>query len=186
MSKNIVVLGSQWGDEGKGKVVDMLTPKVAAVVRFQGGHNAVHTLVINGEVTKLKLIPSGIMHDGVISIIGNGVVLSPQALCEEMASLEHRGIPVSKRLKVSSQCPLILPVHQALDLAREAARGKAAIGTAGRGIGPAYEDKVARRAIKVSDLFDAVRFAGKVRELMDYHNFMLEHFYKVQPLSVDK
>ena len=185
MGKYFVVLGSQWGDEGKGKVVDLITSKFDAVVRFQGGHNAGHTLVIDGEVTKLQLIPSGILHDGILSIIGNGVVVSLQALCEEMVMLKNRGVPVEKRLKISPQCPLILPVHQHIDVARETARGNAAIGTTGRGIGPAYEDKITRRAIKVSDLFDPVRFAHKVRSLMDHHNFMLEHYYKTSPINVD-
>jgi len=185
MAKNVVVLGSQWGDEGKGKIVDMLAPKVSAVVRFQGGHNAGHTLVINGEVTKLRLIPSGILHEGITCVIGNGVVLSPAALCEEMAELESRGVAVAERLRISPQCPLILPVHIALDQAREAARGDNKIGTTGRGIGPAYEDKVARRAVKVSDLFDRERFSRKVHEIMKHHNFMLEHYYKQAPIDTD-
>lgn len=186
MGKNIIVLGAQWGDEGKGKIVDMLTPHVAAVVRFQGGNNAGHTLVINGEVTKLQLIPSGILHDGIISIIGNGVVLSPEALCKEMAMLETRGIPVKQRLKISLNCPLILPVHIALDQAREKALGKAAIGTTGRGIGPAYEDKVARRAVRVGDLLQPEVFTEKVKSLMQYHNFVLSHYFKVEELDVKK
>lgn len=186
VGKHVVVLGSQWGDEGKGKIVDLITPKFDAVVRFQGGHNAGHTLVIDGTVTKLQLIPSGILHKGIVSIIGNGVVLSPQALCEEMALLTHRHIPVAEQLRISSQCPLILPVHQKIDIVRESAKGDAAIGTTGRGIGPAYEDKVARRALKVSDLVDPTHFAHKVRELMDYHNFLLEHYYKVEPINVDE
>jgi len=185
MSKAIVVLGSQLGDEGKGKIVDMLTPMADAVVRFQGGHNAGHTLVVNGEVTKLKLIPSGILHENVVNIIGNGVVLSPDALCEEMDMLKARGIAVASRLRISPQCPLILPVHVALDQARESARGQNAIGTTGRGIGPAYEDKVARRAVKVSDLQHPQRFTDKVREIMAYHNFVLQQFYKVSAIDVD-
>ncbi|MDO8953642.1 MAG: adenylosuccinate synthase [Gammaproteobacteria bacterium] len=185
MGKNIVVLGGQWGDEGKGKIVDMLTPHVSAVVRFQGGHNAGHTLVINGEVTKLQLIPSGILHDGIISIIGNGVVLSPEALCKEMAMLEQRGIPVKSRLKISLNCPLILPVHVALDQAREKALGDMAIGTTGRGIGPAYEDKVARRAVRVGDLLHPEVFAEKVRALMKYHNFVLQNYFHTDVIDVE-
>src|SRR5210317_53890 len=145
MGKNVVVIGTQWGDEGKGKVVDLLTDKAAAVVRFQGGHNAGHTLVIDGETTVLHLIPSGILRENVMCLIGNGVVLSPSALFEEMGVLEARGVPASERLKISEACPLILPYHIALDQAREVARGKTAIGTTGRGIGPTYEDKVSRR-----------------------------------------
>ena len=185
MSKAIVVLGSQWGDEGKGKAVDMLTPMAHAVVRFQGGHNAGHTLVVNGEVTKLKLIPSGILHENVVSIISNGVVLSPEALCEEMDMLKERGVAVESRLRISPQCPLILPIHVALDQARESARGQNAIGTTGRGIGPAYEDKVARRAVKVSDLQHPQRLTDKVREIMAYHNFVLQQFYQVSAIDVD-
>ncbi|MES2663828.1 MAG: adenylosuccinate synthetase, partial [Pseudomonadota bacterium] len=153
MSKNVVVLGSQWGDEGKGKIVDWLTEYATRVVRFQGGHNAGHTLVIHGEKTVLHLIPSGILREGVVSCIGNGVVISPQALREEMEKLESKGVPVSKRLLVSRSCALILESHVALDQAREKARGSMAIGTTGRGIGPAYEDKVARRGLRVVDLF---------------------------------
>ncbi|MDF2940500.1 MAG: purA [Gammaproteobacteria bacterium] len=186
MGKNIVVLGGQWGDEGKGKIVDMLTPQVSAVVRFQGGNNAGHTLVINGEVTKLQLIPSGILHDGIISIIANGVVLSPAALCNEMKMLEQKGIPVKQRLKISLNCPLILPVHIALDQARESALGDNAIGTTKRGIGPAYEDKVARRALRVGDLLHPEGFAEKLRNIMQYHNFMLQNYYKIEALDVDK
>ena len=148
MAKNIVVIGSQWGDEGKGKLVDLLTDNVSAVVRFQGGHNAGHTLVIDGKKTVLHLIPSGILREHVECLIGNGVVLSPEALLREMSELEGNGIPVRKRLKISAACPLILPYHIALDQARERRRGKAAIGTTGRGIGPAYEDKVARRGLR--------------------------------------
>ena len=154
MGKNVVVLGTQWGDEGKGKVVDLLTEDVAAVVRFQGGHNAGHTLVIDGKKTVLHLIPSGILRDGVQCIIGNGVVLSPEALKKEVDELSQQGIPAVERLKVSAACPLILPYHIAMDQAREAARGEKKIGTTGRGIGPAYEDKVARRAIRVGDILD--------------------------------
>ncbi|WP_018411003.1 adenylosuccinate synthase [Methyloversatilis thermotolerans] len=174
MAKNVVVIGSQWGDEGKGKVVDWLTDHAQGVVRFQGGHNAGHTLVIKGQKYALNLIPSGIMRDGVACYIGNGVVLSASHLLSEIAKLEAGGIEVRSRLKVSEACPLILPVHSAVDLAREAARGGAKIGTTGKGIGPAYEDKVARRALRVFDLFHPERFAEKLREVMDFHNFLLE------------
>jgi len=183
MGKKVVVIGSQWGDEGKGKVVDLLTERVQAVVRFQGGHNAGHTLVINGEKTILHLIPSGILRKGVVCLIGNGVVVSPSALIEEMDMLEQRGVPVGERLKISPACPLILSCHIALDKARELARGNAAIGTTGRGIGPAYEDKVARRGLRLGDLFYRERFAAKLGEVMDYHNFMLQHYYKTEPLD---
>lgn len=176
--RNVVVIGAQWGDEGKGKIVDLLTNRVAGVVRFQGGHNAGHTLVINGRKTILRLIPSGILHEGVTCFIGNGVVLSPKALLEEMAELKAAGIEVPKRLRISEACPLILPHHIALDKAREAAAGAAKIGTTGRGIGPAYEDKVARRAIRVQDLFARERFAAKLGEVLDYHNFVLRNYFK--------
>ena len=186
MSKNVVVIGAQWGDEGKGKIVDLLTDRVAGVVRFQGGHNAGHTLVINGRKTILRLIPSGILHDGVTCFIGNGVVLSPKALFEEIAELERGGIDVMKRLRISEACPLILPHHIALDQAREAAMGAAKIGTTGRGIGPAYEDKVARRAIRVQDLFARERFAAKLGEVLDYHNFVLRNYFKVAPVDFQR
>ena len=162
MGRNVVVIGTQWGDEGKGKIVDLLTDKAAAVARFQGGHNAGHTLVIGGKKTVLHLIPSGILRDGVSCLIGNGVVLSLEALIEEANELIDNGVPVYERLKVSPGCPLILPSHVALDVAREKARGSDAIGTTGRGIGPAYEDKVARRALRVADLFDHDSFATKL------------------------
>ncbi|HEY4367342.1 MAG TPA: adenylosuccinate synthase [Steroidobacteraceae bacterium] len=178
MNKNVVVIGAQWGDEGKGKIVDLLTDRVAGVVRFQGGHNAGHTLVIDGRKTVLRLIPSGILHDGVTCFIGNGVVLSPKALFEEMGELERAGIDVPKRLRISEACPLILPHHIALDQARETAMGEAKIGTTGRGIGPAYEDKVARRAIRVQDLFARERFAAKLGEVLDYHNFVLRNYFR--------
>ena len=181
--KALVVLGAQWGDEGKGKVIDYLTDDVDAVVRFQGGHNAGHTLIVNGEVTKLQLIPSGILHEGVRNFIGNGVVLSPEALCAEMSKLENRGVPVSERLQISYNCPLILPFHIVLDEVREQAKGVNAIGTTKRGIGPAYEDKVARRAVRVQDLLHPNQFATKLKELLEYHNFVLEHFFKVKPLN---
>lgn len=179
-----VVLGAQWGDEGKGKIVDMLASQYDAAVRFQGGHNAGHTLVIDGKSFKLQLIPSSILHD-MVSVIGNGVVLSLQALVKELEMLKAHDIPVEERLKISAQCPLILPVHQALDQAREAARGKSAIGTTGRGIGPAYEDKVSRRAVRLGEIMDLERFKLHMREVIDYHNFMLQHYYKAAPVSVD-
>ncbi len=183
MGKNVVVLGTQWGDEGKGKIVDLLTEQVGMVVRFQGGHNAGHTLVIDGEKTVLHLIPSGILREGVTCVIGNGVVLAPDALLREIRKLEEKGVPVRDRLILSGACPLILPYHQALDLAREAARGDAKIGTTGRGIGPAYEDKVARRGVRLIDLADPKAFAEKLREVMEYHNFMLTNYYKVEAVD---
>jgi adenylosuccinate synthase len=179
MSKNVVVIGAQWGDEGKGKIVDLLTDRVSGVVRFQGGHNAGHTLVVNGKKTVLRLLPSGTLHPGVTVFIGNGVVLSPQALLDEIAELEAAGVQVQNRLRVSEACPVILPYHVALDQAREAAKGAGKIGTTGRGIGPAYEDKVARRAIRVQDLFVRERFAAKLGEVLDYHNFVLKNYFKV-------
>ncbi|AIJ08557.1 MULTISPECIES: adenylosuccinate synthase [Edwardsiella] len=183
MGKNVVVLGTQWGDEGKGKVVDLLTERAKYVVRYQGGHNAGHTLVINGEKTVLHLIPSGILRENVVSIIANGVVLAPDALLREMTELEARGIPVRERLLLSEACPLILPYHVALDNAREKARGAKAIGTTGRGIGPAYEDKVARRGLRVGDLFDKASFAVKLKEIMEYHNFQLVNYYHVDAVD---
>ncbi|WP_348761020.1 adenylosuccinate synthase [uncultured Salinisphaera sp.] len=183
MGKRVIVIGSQWGDEGKGKIVDLLTDRTRHVVRFQGGHNAGHTLVIGGEKTVLHLIPSGILHDGVTCHIGNGVVLSPAALLEEMATLSERGVPVAERLRISPACPLILDSHVALDKAREAARGAAAIGTTGRGIGPAYEDKVARRAVRVGDLFKREMLAAKLGEALDYHNFVLKHYFQAEPVD---
>ncbi|EHA1126815.1 adenylosuccinate synthase [Vibrio navarrensis] len=186
MANNVVVLGTQWGDEGKGKIVDLLTEDAKYVVRYQGGHNAGHTLVIDGEKTVLHLIPSGILRNNVKCVIGNGVVLSPEALIKEMKPLEERGIPVRERLFISEACPLILQYHVALDQAREIARGKKAIGTTGRGIGPAYEDKVARRGLRVGDLFDMVSFAEKLKEVMEYHNFQLVNFYKAEPVSYDE
>lgn len=186
MGKNVVVIGTQWGDEGKGKIVDLLTDRAHAVVRFQGGHNAGHTLVIDGHKTVLHLIPSGILRENVMCLIGNGVVLSAEALFQEVDQLERNGVPVSQRLRVSDSCPLILPYHVALDVAREKARGKAAIGTTGRGIGPAYEDKVARRGLRVSDLFDSERFSEKLREVMDYHNFALTHYFKCEAVDYER
>ncbi|MDZ4297400.1 MAG: adenylosuccinate synthase [Moraxellaceae bacterium] len=184
MGKQVVVLGTQWGDEGKGKIVDLLTDNAQAVVRFQGGHNAGHTLVVAGEKTVLHLIPSGILRPGVQCLIGNGVVLAPDALLKEMAYLEGKGVPVRDRLRVSAACPLILACHVALDKAREAARGSAAIGTTGRGIGPAYEDKVARRGLRLGDLFRD-NLPQRLRELVEYHNFQLQHMYKVEPVNFD-
>jgi adenylosuccinate synthase len=183
MGKNVVVIGTQWGDEGKGKVVDLLTDRAAAVVRFQGGHNAGHTLVIDGETTVLHLIPSGILRENVMCLIGNGVVLSPAALFEELNMLEKAGVPARERLKISESCPLILPFHIALDQARELARGKKAIGTTGRGIGPAYEDKVSRRGLRLGELMDPAHFSERLREVMEYHNFSLEHYFKAAPVD---
>jgi len=180
MGKNVVVIGAQWGDEGKGKVVDLLTDRAQAVVRFQGGHNAGHTLVIGGQQTILHLVPAGVLREGVRCLIGNGVVLSPGALLEELGMLEQRGVPARERLGISESCPLILPYHVALDHARERARGSKAIGTTGRGIGPAYEDKVSRRGIRLGDLLDPGRFKERLREVMDYHNFTLEHYFKYE------
>ena len=186
MGKNVVVLGTQWGDEGKGKIVDLLTDQAAAVVRFQGGHNAGHTLVIDGEKTVLHLIPSGILRANVECLIGNGVVVAPDALMREITKLEEKGVPVRERLRISPSCTLILPYHVALDQAREASRSEGKIGTTGRGIGPAYEDKVARRGLRIGDLFNAERFAVKFREVLEQHNFMLEHFYIVEPVDYQK
>ncbi|RLA46925.1 MAG: adenylosuccinate synthase [Gammaproteobacteria bacterium] len=186
MGKNVVVLGTQWGDEGKGKIVDLLTDQAKVVVRFQGGHNAGHTLVIDGEKTVLHLIPSGILRNDVSCLIGNGVVLAPDALLKEMTELEKKGVPVRERLRISPACPLILPYHVALDQARELARGAAKIGTTGRGIGPAYEDKVARRGLRLGDLFDQQKFAERLREVLDYHNFMLTRYYSVDPCDYEE
>jgi adenylosuccinate synthase len=186
MGKNVVVIGTQWGDEGKGKIVDLLTDKAVAVARFQGGHNAGHTLVISGKKTVLHLIPSGILRDGVSCLIGNGVVLSLDALIEESNALIANGVPVYDRLKISPGCPLILPSHVALDLAREKARGALAIGTTGRGIGPAYEDKVARRALRVSDLFVREKFAARLGEVLDYHNFLLKNYFRTSPVDFNQ
>ena len=184
MAKNVVVIGTQWGDEGKGKIVDWLTDRAAGVVRFQGGHNAGHTLVIDNKKTVLHLIPSGILRDSVMCYIGNGVVLSPHALLEEIDILENAGISVSPRLRISEACPLILPYHVALDSARETAKGSAKIGTNGRGIGPAYEDKVARRAIRLQDLLCKERFEKKLEEILDYHNFVLQHYFHTTPIDL--
>lgn len=183
MAKNVVVLGTQWGDEGKGKIVDLLTQNAQAVVRYQGGHNAGHTLKVNGVKTILRLIPSGVLRPNVTCYIANGVVLCPSALLSEMNELEEKGVNVRERLLISMACPLILPCHVALDKAREEQKGAAAIGTTGRGIGPAYEDKIARRALKVSDLFDSQRLSDKLSELLDYHNFVLTEYFKKPPVD---
>src|ERR1043166_737045 len=179
-ARNVVVIGTQWGDEGKGKIVDWLTDRAQGVVRFQGGHNAGHTLVIGGKKTVLHLIPSGILREKVACYIGNGVVLAPDALLQEVTTLEAAGCEVGSPLKISEACPLILPYHAALDRAREAAKGGFQIGTTGRGIGPAYEDKVARRAIRMQDLFHRERFAAKLGEVLDYHNFVLKNYLSAE------
>jgi len=186
MGNNVVVIGTQWGDEGKGKVVDWLTENAQGVVRFQGGHNAGHTLVIGGKKQVLRLIPSGILRPKVTCYIGSGVVLSPDALLQEIDELERAGVAVRDRLRISSTCPLILPYHVALDRARELKRGDAKIGTTGRGIGPAYEDKVARRAVRVCDLFAPDQLRAKVREVLDFHNFVLVNYYGVPALDADR
>ncbi|SFV86702.1 Adenylosuccinate synthetase [hydrothermal vent metagenome] len=185
MSKNVVIIGTQWGDEGKGKIVDLITDKVASVVRFQGGHNAGHTLVIEGKKTVLHLIPSGILRDSVECLIGHGVVLSMSALIKELGELDVAGVNAASRLKISPGCPLIMPYHVALDNAREAKRGKSAIGTTGNGIGPAYEDKVARRGLRVGDLLDLNSFAEKLADVMEYHNFALSNYYNAEALDYD-
>jgi adenylosuccinate synthase len=185
MAKSVVVLGSQWGDEGKGKIVDLLTESVSHVVRFQGGHNAGHTLVIDDTKTVLHLVPSGILRDNVQCLIGNGVVLSPKALLEEMKMLEASGVPVKQRLKISPACPLILDYHEALDHAREKKLGKKAIGTTGRGIGPAYEDKVARRGLRMLDLANLASFRDKLTGILEYHNFSLANYYQVETIDLD-
>lgn len=186
MARNVVVIGTQWGDEGKGKVVDWLTDHAQGVVRFQGGHNAGHTLVIGGQKTALQLIPSGIMRAGVACYIGNGVVLSVPDVLREIDKLEASGVEVSSRLKISEACPVILPYHTALDAAREIARGASKIGTTGKGIGPAYEDKVARRAIRVADLLNEERLSEKLRENLDYHNFVLVNYLKATAVDYQK
>jgi len=186
MGKNVVVIGTQWGDEGKGKLVDLLTEQAKAVVRFQGGHNAGHTLVINGETTVLHLIPSGILRENVDCMIGNGVVLSLDALLEEIETLEKSGVSVRGRLKISEACALILPIHIAVDQAREIARGNKAIGTTGRGIGPAYEDKVARRGLRAGDLLNTEEFSKCLKELVEYHNFMLTNYYHAEALDYEE
>src|ERR1700676_5591972 len=186
MGRFVIVIGTQWGDEGKGKIVDLLTERAAAVARFQGGHNAGHTLVIDGRKTILSLIPSGILRDRVRCFIGNGVVLSLPALFEESQMLMDQGVPVFDRLRISPACPLILPSHVALDRARESARGPNAIGTTGRGIGPAYEDKVARRAVRVADLFQRDRFASRLGEVLDFHNFVLQHYFRLPAVDFQR
>lgn len=186
MGKNIVVLGTQWGDEGKGKIVDLLTDQISAVVRFQGGHNAGHTVIIEGNKTVLHLIPSGILREGVQCLIGNGVVVCPQALLEEVSMLEDKGISIRNRLKISEACTLILPYHIALDQAREKAKGNDAIGTTGRGIGPAYEDKVARRALRAGDLLNKDKFAKKLSEVMEFHNFILKEYFKSETIDYQR
>ncbi len=186
MGKSIVIVGTQWGDEGKGKIVDLLTERAAAVVRFQGGHNAGHTLLIDGDKTVLHLIPSGILRDGVDCMIGNGVVVHLPSLLEEIDALVARDVPVVARLRISAACPLILPTHIALDQAREVASGRQgkAIGTTGRGIGPAYEDKVARRSLRISDLFDSEKFSERLSTAMELHNFMLTAYYEAESIDI--
>lgn len=186
MSKNVVVVGAQWGDEGKGKVVDLLTDQVNGVVRFQGGHNAGHTIIVDGKKTILRLIPSGILRDNVQCFIGNGVVVSPKALLEEINELKQRDVPVEKRLRISASCALLLPYHVALDQAREQKRGRNAIGTTGRGIGPAYEDKIARRGLRVGELLNFEKFSEKLKTLLHYHNFVLQKFFQVESIEYKK
>ncbi len=185
MGRSVVVVGTQWGDEGKGKIVDLLTEQAAVVARFQGGHNAGHTLVIKGEKTVLHLLPSGILRDNVTCVIGNGVVLSMDALMTEITRLEERGVVVRPKLKISASCPLILPSHAALDQAREKRLGNEKIGTTGRGIGPAYEDKVARRGLRVGELFNEAHFASRLKEVLEYHNFMLANYYGVETIDYE-
>lgn len=186
MISNIVVLGLQWGDEGKGKIVDLLTENVAAVVRYQGGHNAGHTLIVNGEKTILRLIPSGMLHPGVHCYLGNGVVISPQALCKEIEELEAKGIDVRSRLILSPACTLVMPYHQAIDIARESSSGDGAIGTTRRGIGPAYEDKYGRRALQLIDIQDEAVFTKKLAAAVDYYNFMLKNYYHAEPVNLEQ
>ena len=181
----VIIVGSQWGDEGKGKIVDLLTEYADGVIRYQGGNNAGHTVIVDGNTFKLHLIPSGILHEGVDCFIGNGVVLEPHGLLSEIETLEKRGVDVRSRLKISHACPIILPFHQRLDSVREKKLGDRKIGTTGRGIGPAYEDKVARRGLRIEDLFNKVEFSKKLKEVTDYHNFQLEHYYQVEPLDYD-
>jgi adenylosuccinate synthase len=186
MSRSIVILGTQWGDEGKGKIVDVLSSKADYVVRFQGGHNAGHTLIIGDRKLVLHLIPSGILHDNARCLIGNGVVIAPDALLKEVEHLEAQGIPVRERLALSAACPLIMPYHIAMDQARESARGKKAIGTTGRGIGPAYEDKAARRGVRVADVLDSARLQDKLEGVVDYYNFILQHYYKAGAIDLSQ
>jgi adenylosuccinate synthase len=186
MGKSVVVLGTQWGDEGKGKIVDLLTERASAVVRFQGGHNAGHTLVIGGRKTVLHLLPSGMLRDKVTCVIGNGVVLSPEALLKEIDEVATQGITVGNNLKISAACPLILPYHSALDQARESKKGANKIGTTGRGIGPAYEDKAARRGIRLGEMLHAKHFSERLAEVMEFHNFMLTQYYKVAAIDYEQ
>lgn len=186
MAQSVVVLGTQWGDEGKGKIVDLLTAEADYVVRYQGGNNAGHTLVVDGKKQVLRLIPSGILRPGCTCVIGNGVVVNPEALMGEITELEAKGVQVRNRMIISPACPLILPYHIAIDRSREAKLGKKAIGTTGRGIGPAYEDKAARRAVRVGDLFNMDDFADKLRTVMEYHNFCLTSYYGQPEVSYDE
>ncbi len=186
MAKSVVILGTQWGDEGKGKIVDLLTDQAVLVARFQGGHNAGHTLVIEGQKTVLHLIPSGVLRENVHCIIGNGVVLSLDALMKEIGELEDQGVPVRERLSISGACPLILPSHVRLDQARESQQGNKKLGTTGRGIGPAYEDKVARRGIRLAETLNPERFKQKLGELLEYHNFWLEKYFSAEPMDFDE
>lgn len=186
MSRSIVILGTQWGDEGKGKIVDVLSSAADRVVRFQGGHNAGHTLVIGERKLVLHLIPSGILHEGARCLIGNGVVVAPDALLKEIEHLESQGIPVRERMAISAACPLIMPYHIAMDNARESASGKRAIGTTGRGIGPAYEDKAARRGLRVADVLDSARLKDKLESILDYYNFVLKHYYKASEVNTEE
>lgn len=185
MSQTVVVLGTQWGDEGKGKIVDLLTEQADAVIRFQGGHNAGHTLIINNQKTVLHLIPSGILREGVACIIGNGVVIEPGSLIKEIRQLEDTGVSVRDRLLISQAAPVIMPYHIKLDQLREAGKGDNAIGTTGRGIGPAYEDKVARRGLRMGDLCDKATLGEKLKEVLSYHNFVLQHYHQDKPLDFD-
>ncbi len=186
MKKSVVVLGTQWGDEGKGKIVDLLTERADAVVRYQGGHNAGHTLIINDKKTVLHLIPSGILRDGVKCYIGNGVVIEPTALIKEIKNLEASGVDVQSRLYISKAAPVIMPYHITLDQLRELKKGKQAIGTTGRGIGPAYEDKVARRGIRIGDLLHADLLKEKLTQVLEYHNFVIKNYHGAEPLSFDE
>ena len=186
MAKNVVVIGAQWGDEGKGKIVDWLAEEAAGVVRFQGGHNAGHTLVVGGKKTILRLIPSGILHETLDCFIGSGVVVSPEALLGEIDELNAAGVKnVEGRLKIAPTCTVILPYHVALDQAREASRGAGKIGTTGRGIGPAYEDKVARRAIRMVDLLDTDKLKAKVEANLAYYNVQLQHLHQAEPVKLE-
>lgn len=186
MANSVVVLGTQWGDEGKGKIVDLLTDEADYVVRYQGGHNAGHTLVVDGKKQVLRLIPSGILRENCTCVVGNGVVVSPEALLGEIRELEEKGVSVRSRMVISPACPMILPYHVAIDRSREAKLGKKAIGTTGRGIGPTYEDKAARRAVRIGDLFNMEEFASKLKTVMEYHNFCLTEFYGVEPVSYEE